>query len=137
MKLKKLYYYLYYKLYKLSEAAPSRWLSDWKAELAIDILEGFFIFSLLTYYTVFVNRHFQIPNSFIIIMFYILTIALPNYFIFHRRDQWKSIVHEFDKIPKNKNRIGGWIVFIIILLVIANLVFAFYQMSQINWKLYR
>lgn len=135
--IKKAYYYLFYKLFKFSEAAPNRWLSDWKAELVIDLLEGLSIFSLIIYYTIYVNRYFQIPENYILIGLYVLGIALPNYFIFHHRDQWKKIVHKFDKLPKQKNKIGSVIVLLIVIAVITNLIFSFYLMSKIDWKLYR
>ena len=137
MSIKKAYYYLFYKMYKFSEAAPSRWLSDWKAELAIDILEGLLSFSLFVYYTVHIDRHFKMPENYKIIGLYIIIIGLPNYFIFHHRDQWKGYVHKFDLLPKWKNRLGGWIIFVVVLLIISNLVFAFYEMSQIDWKAYK
>ncbi len=136
MSFRKLYQYFFYKLYKFSEAAPSRWLSDWKAGLAVDVLVFFVLFSLVIYYKVFFNRHLHLSKMNLEIVVFILLIGIPNYFIFHHNDQWKVIVHEFDKFPKRKNKIGGWIVFIIVLMIIANLIFAFYQMSKIDWKLY-
>lgn len=77
------------------------------------------------------------PANLIIIGLYVLGIAIPNYFIFHHRDQWKKIVHDFDKLPKQRNRIGSVIVLLVVVAVIANLIFSFYLMSKIDWKLYR
>lgn len=135
--LKRAYYYVFYKLYKMSEAAPSKWLSDWKASLAIDVLLFFFLFSVTIYYKIFVNRYFSLDNKFGVGIIYVLFIVIPNYFIFHHKDQWKDIVAEFDQLPKKKNLIGSWIVFGVVLLVIANLIFSFYLMSQIDWSQYR
>lgn len=135
--IKKAYHYLFYKLYKWYERGPSVWLSDWKAVLSIDVLWLFFGISLVVYYTILFDRHLQIGNGYLFLTGYVLLIALPNYFIFHHRDQWKDIVKEFDKLPKRKNKIGGWIVFGIVLLIISNMVFAFYQMSLIDWSQYR
>ena len=134
---KKAYYYLFYKLYKFSEAAPSKWLSDWKAELLVDVLIFFILCSSLIYYKFFFNRHIHFSENNVDVWITIIIIGLPNYFIFHYQDQWKKIVHEFDKLPKRKNRIGGWIIFLLVLTIIANFIFALYLMSQIDWKLYK
>jgi hypothetical protein len=121
----------------MSEAAPSRWWSEWKASLALDALIGFFIFSLFIYYAVFIDPFTNIGGKTETIIVMGVLILLPNYFIFHHRDQWKEIVVEFDKMPKKKNRIGSWIVFGIFLFVISNLIFSFYLMSRIDWSQYR
>ena len=80
--IKKAYYYLFYKLYKFSEAAPSRWLSDWKAELVIDVLWIFTGASGLFYYSVFTNDRINVSDRFGAILA-IIFISFPNYFIFH------------------------------------------------------
>lgn len=136
-KIKRAYYYLFYKFYKMSEAAPSRWWSEWKASLALDMVIFFFIFSLLIYYAVFINPYTNVGGETETIVILGIMILVPNYFVFHHRDQWKEIVSEFDQLPKRTNRIGSWIVFGVVMLVIANLVFAFYLMSQVDWSQYR
>jgi hypothetical protein len=135
--MKQAYYYLFYKFYRMSEAAPSRWWSEWKASLALDALIGFFIFSLLIYYKVLINPYTHIGGKTETIIVMGILILIPNYFIFHHGDYWKVIVAEFDQLPKKKNRIGSWIVFGVVLFVIANLIFSFYLMSQIDWSQYR
>lgn len=135
--MKKVYYYLFYKFYKFSEAAPSRWLSDWKASFSLDVLSYFFISSLVIYYKIFFNHNLHLSESNYDVIIVVGIVSLTNYFIFHHKDQWKEIVSEFDKLPKKKNRIGSWVVFLFVIAVIANLIFAFYQMSLIDWSLYR
>lgn len=131
--MKKAYHYLFYKLYKFSEAAPSRWMSDWKAELAIDILEIFLGFSGVVYYTVYTKQLVDLGNTSLLMLIFIAIVALPNYFIFHHKDQWKQYVQEFDKWSKSKNMIGALIVWSIVILIVANFIFAFYLKSQIDW----
>src|SRR5215208_2983564 len=126
MTIKNIYYYLFYKLYKFSEAAPSKWWSDWKAVLAIDALWVFLGLSGLVYYSVITRHGVNLGDGTFAVILYLICIALPNYFIFHHQDQWKKIIHDFDKLPKHTNRIGGWIVFGVIILIIANLIFSFY-----------
>lgn len=135
--MKRAYYYLFYKFYKMSEAAPSRWWSEWKASLLIDLLIFIFVFSCILYYNIFFDRNFKFENVKLIVLIYLLLIAAPNYFIFHHHDQWKEIVAKFDQLPRRKNRIGSWIVFAVVLFVIANLIFSFYLMSRVDWSQYR
>ncbi|MBC9812638.1 hypothetical protein H9Y05_09160 [Crocinitomicaceae bacterium CZZ-1] len=136
-KLKKVYYYLFYQFYKWYEKGPSVWWSDWKAALSIDVLSIFLGISFITYYTVYVDKYFRLGDGKFFLLGYVLLVAVPNYFIFHHRDQWKDIVKEFDQLPKRTNKIGGWIVFGVVMLVITNMVFAFYQMSLVDWSQYR
>jgi hypothetical protein len=121
----------------MSEAAPSRWLSDWKAGIAIIALEIFLISSLFIYYKVFFNRYIHLAKSNSDIIVIMLLVVVPNYFAFAHTDVWKDYVVEFDKMPKKKNRIGSWIVFGIVLFIIGNLIFSFYLMSRIDWSQYR
>jgi len=137
MKIKKVYYYLFYKIYKWYEKGPSIWLSEWKASFSMDVLIYFVVMFLFIYYNVFINRHANLSESNIEVYLLVLSVVLINYFVFHHRNQWKNYVKEFDKLPKKKNQTGGWIVFGFILFVIANLVLSFYLMSQIDWSQYR
>jgi len=121
-KLKKGYYYFFYKFYKFSEAAPSKWMSDWKAVLIINALEIFTCFSILFYYTALTGKSIPIDNGSFLIILYIVFIMFPNYLIFHYKNQWKRYVKEFDKLPKEKNKIGGLIVWSIVVLIIANFI---------------
>jgi hypothetical protein len=131
------YFYLFYKFYKFSEAAPSKWMSHWKAGLLIDVLEVFIGLSAVVYYTVFSKQWIDFGDRKEVGFLYLLFIAVPNYFIFHHKDRWKDIVKKFDRMPQKKNKIGSWIVFCFVILVVANLIFAFYLMSQIDWELYK
>jgi hypothetical protein len=133
--IRKAYHYLFYKLYKWI-GEDNLW-GDWKAELSIDILSIFIGISFLTYYTIYFDRYFRIGDGKFFLIGYVLFIAIPNYFIFHHNNQWIDIVKEFDKLPKLRNKIGGWLIFGVVLLIIANMVFAFYQMSLIDWAKYR
>ena len=134
--IKTVYYYLFYKIYKFWEKADIRWWSDWKASLTMDILIVFMIMSIETFYRVLINPYMQhLSNGVYIVL--TLAVAIMNYFIFDHSDRWKVIIERFDRLPKRTNRIGGWIVFGFIMLVLFCLIFSFYLMSQIDWSLYR
>jgi hypothetical protein len=136
--LKKAYYYLFYKLFRFWEVAsvPKFW-SEWKAGLSVDVLWFLNGFSLLIYYNIYWNRYFILGDGKWLIVAYITLIFVPNYFIFHHKDKWKPFNLEFNKLSKKKNRIGSLIVFAVVLLSFANMIYAFYLMSTINWQQYR
>lgn len=114
--MKKAYYYLFYKLYKFSEAAPSKWLSDWKASLAMDILTLFTFSSVLNYYKALINTTSHVGEGNLLFVV-IIIISISNYFIFQHRDQWRDMVQEFDTLSKHINKIGSWIVSGIVFLI--------------------
>ena len=131
------YYYLFYKIYKHFEKGPSVWLSEWKATLLVDLIFFIIMFLFVIYYNIFVDRNFSydIENLyFYVTIFYFSLIIVPNYYIFNHKDRWKMIVKEYDKFPKNKNYIGGWVVLIFILLLLSLLLYGYYLMSIIDWN---
>lgn len=132
------YYYLFYKFYKFWEyvSTPSFW-SDWKAGISLMALEIWLIISVFVYYKVFVNPYIHLSESNIEAYILAFTLAGAKYIIFHHHDRWKRIVKSFDKLPKRENTIGSWVVFLLTILIIANLVYSFYLMSQIDWSQYR
>ena len=138
MAIKKCYTYFYYKLYKLFQVDERDWWSEWKASGILSLLISLLILSFLIYYNIFFDRYFDLNLSNIqTYLIFMILFALPNYFIFHHKDQWKAIINEYEQLPKNKNKIGDWVAYSIVIFIIANLIFAFYLMSQIDWTQYR
>jgi len=132
----KAYYYLFYKLYKFWEliSFPKFW-SDFKANISICALEIWLILSLINYYNIFIDRSYSLDKT---IFFLIVgVIMVINILTFVYLDKWKDYNKEFDKLPRKKNIKGGIIVWFIILLIIANLIYSFYLMSQIDWSQYK
>jgi hypothetical protein len=138
MTLRKAYYYLFYKLYKFSEAAPSRWWSEWKASLSLMVLEIWILISVMVYYKVFTKKDLIADSSLTAVgITVVISLVIIKYFAFDHHDRWKDYVKEFDKWSIRKNRIGTLVVWMIILFTLGNLIFSFYLMSQIDWKQYR
>lgn len=121
----KKYYYLFYIIYKFSEKAPSRWLSDWKASFTLDVLFLLIFTSIINYIKVYIypNSKFGEDNLLLIVG---IIICLINYFIFHNNDKWKVIVKEFDKLSKRKNRLGSLYVVSFLFIVFINFILSFY-----------
>ena len=128
---KRAYDYCFYKLYKSFEAAPSQWLSDWKASFSLIVVEIWVSLSVLNFVTVFLPK-IRITDRFLVIASLILVVCLAviKYFTFEHQDRWKTIVKEFDKIPKRKNRIGTVVVWGAIFLVLTNMILSFYLLSR-------
>jgi hypothetical protein len=127
---KKIYYYAFYRFYRFFEAAPSIWLSDFKAGLMIIALEICLIFSILGYFELYTNTQIIPRNpikSYFTPVFAILVFI--NYYYFIRNNDWKSYVKEFDKLPNNKQLKGKLIFWIVVLVIISSLIFMFYLMS--------
>lgn len=125
----KAYQYMYYRLYKHFSKGVV-WMTEWKASLAMDVLEAWLFFSLLNYYSLYTNYHGEVSIKMPIIWIPFLGILLTNYLIFHHQNRWEDIIHEFDKMDSKKNKIGGWIALGIILFLLANLVFSFYLLGR-------
>ena len=134
--MKKAYYYLFYKFYKLAETAPSRWLSDWKAGIVIITLEVWLLLSIGVYYATLTKTKIELNIRMPIVFIPLLVILVTNYLMFIHSDVWKEYIEEFDKLPKKKNRYGTLIVLAVVIFVVANLIFSFYLMSQIDWTNY-
>lgn len=66
-----------------------------------------------------------------------VVIGIFNYYFFLHKDKWKMYVKELDKQSRRQQFIGGLVVWSLVFLIFANLVFMFYLMSRINWSLYR
>ena len=134
---KKIYYFLFYKLYKVIKATsvPEFW-SDWKALALINILEIVICLTTFNYYKLYINKHADLPNAFILVGIYVLIILLPNAYVFYHRNQWKKIISDFDKLPTASNKIGGWIILGLILFTIASFILSLYLIGQIDWQKY-
>ena len=100
-------------------------------------LEIWFAFSLYNYYTMFINRHATLEIRSFKVIFFIIALLALNYFSFDYKEKWKARIAEFDQWSKKKNMIGGIIAWSFILMIVANLIFSYYLMSQISWSQYR
>ncbi|MCL8537392.1 hypothetical protein M9991_11025 [Chryseobacterium gallinarum] len=120
------YYYLFYRLYKMSEVAPSKWLSDWKASMALGVLEIWFVISILIYYKVFINSSVDIIGTKFVWILMVTILIIIDYFVFHHQDRWRKIINDFDQLSSKKNRIYSIIAWGVILFIIINTIFSFY-----------
>ena len=119
------YYYLYYKLYKLAEAAPFRWSSEWKASLFLDALVFFAVISAMNYYSFIFNVDIVIENPYFFVLISYFLIGLPNFFMFNFNNQWRKIIKKNDLLPKNSQYTKSIVAWCTIFLILANFIFSF------------
>lgn len=122
-----MYYYLFYKYYRLFEHfKTTRWLTDVKAVIVVISLEIWILFSLNNYWDVLLGRHGELSFFSFKVLVPFLLLMLLKWFAFWKDDRWKEYVNEFNQWSQKTNNQGSWIVACITLLCFANLVFSFY-----------
>ena len=143
MTFKKAYQYLFYKLYKFYDTDSSlwwssKWWTDWKASFSLLVLEVWLLISFVVYFEVITKKEL-LPENVLdkVGITVVIILAIAKYFAFEHRDRWKDYVAEFNQWPEKKNRIGTLVVWLIVVFILGNLIFAFYLMSKINWQQYK
>lgn len=133
-----MYQYLFYILYvSLEKYSSPRFWSEWKAASLLVIFLFSIIYSLILYYTILINRYSTLGNNLYFLFSIVVIISVINYFLFIRDNKWKNIIEKFERLPKNKNKIGTIICNLFFIVSIINLIYAFYLFSQVNWTLYK
>lgn len=136
--IKKAYNLFFYKLYRFFTSISVDGWEDWKALLVIGVLEGFLLIELYTWSgIIFRDKNIQFSNTRGVSILLGLFIAVSNYYILLHKNRWKQYEEEFKNYSTERNRLINFSVFLFILLVIGSVIFAFYQMSLIDWSQYR
>ncbi len=139
--IKKSYYYFFYRIYRsieyTSKLSGGEFLTLFKGGVVMIALEIWILISIGAHYTAYSKTFIELSVSMPIVYIPLMIIILFNYFTINYKDNWKQYNAEFAKYSRKKNRIGGWIVFVVILLIVSNLVYSFYLMSEVDWSQYR
>lgn len=132
-----IYYYFFYKFYKFWKyVSISSFWSDWKAGLSLMALEIWFLLSLGVYYSVITKKIMSLSITTPIVFIPFLLIVSIKYYCFIYSTKWKDYIKFFDGLEKRKNNIGSWVVILSTVLIIVNLIYSFYLMSQMDWSSY-
>jgi len=135
------YYYFFYKIYHsieyTSKSFGGETLIFSKAGLVMLALEAWVLLSFVAYYKIYTKTSMQLSISMPVVYIPVILLFVFNYFTLDYKAKWKIYNDEFANYSNRKNRIGGWVVYGIILLIIGNLVYSFYLMSLIDWSQYR
>lgn len=110
------YRYLFYRLYRFSEAAPSRWWSEWKASVLLSVMESFTVITMVGVLQILTGRRLvpQDPlNVYTVIG--VLVLMGMKHWVFIYQEQWKKDEVDFQQMSARKRRklnIAFWFVII-------------------------
>ena len=139
-KIKRAYYYLFYKIYKsieyTSELLGGAFWTDVKASLVIGTLEIWFLATGLIYYSIINNVKLNITITNPIVLIPLIVLMILNYFAFIHTDVWKKYNAKFDKLPKHINKKGGVIVWVIIAFITINFFVSAFLLQKYILKMY-
>lgn len=135
--MKRAYYYLFYKFYKVTMTGAIESMASWYAAAGVVALECFLLLSSYNYYAVFFDRYAELNLVSFKVLFPLALIMIINHVAFSNDEKLQDYIDEFDRLSKEKNKTGAWIVSIMTIAIVANLVFSYYLMSQIDWSIYR
>ncbi|KPE51058.1 hypothetical protein [Chryseobacterium indologenes] len=139
--MKRAYYYFFTEIYKsveyTSDLLGGKFLTSFKASIVMVALETWWLMSLGAYYSIHTKTAIELSISMPIIYIPLIIIILFNYLTIDYNSAWKKYNSDFDNLPKNKNRIGSWLVLGIVIFIILNFIYSIYLMSQIDWSQYR
>ena len=141
MSLKQFYGYFFYTFYRLwlnvegAFGAPLRFSKEGTATISMCAVEMWLGFSIVGYTGYFFNIHVHIPFSIVLILCLIL---LGIHWVIFGKGEWKNYVHEFNKWPKGKNRIGAWIVALISIFIFVSFLYVVHLLNpgvdEWKWK---
>lgn len=131
-KIKKGYFYFFYRLYIFFDASALKWWSDWKASVSITMLEIYFLITIQGIISIILNvdLFFEITANLVIW----IIIGTLNFIIFIHNDKWKTYIEEWEHLSKRKVQIGVFIVCAIIAFILGSLVFMFYLLSRTTFN---
>jgi len=118
-----MYYYIFYKYYKLCKALkPKLWTPDMIAVLLMMNLIIFLILPIQFYLDIFSNAQTTSSLSLFRVAAVAIFILLIQWLAFWRNDNWKLYIDKFDQWPSDKNERGGLIVAGLTILLFANFI---------------
>jgi hypothetical protein len=139
-KIKKAYYYFFYKIYKsieyTSELVGGAFWTDFKAGLVILTLELWIVGTLLNYYSIINDKKLNIEMISPILLISLIIFSIINYWAFMRTDMWKIYNKEFDKLSQKENQKGTTIVWIITICITVNFFVSVYLLQKYVLKMY-
>jgi hypothetical protein len=129
MGITELYYYIFYKFYKLLDAFEStRNGAKYKAAICVGMLELSLYFSFVNYRDVALDRNSDIGPVSIIAFALIIVSKLIAINI----DSWGRYINRFDEWPTLKNKTGGWVVLFMTVIIIGNFIYSSYLFSPLR-----
>jgi cytochrome b subunit of formate dehydrogenase len=132
----RVYYFIFYCIYRFFESISRDNLSDWKAGLVIEILEISLLVTIIGQLEIIKKISIVTPVKSSYLILPVVLLAFINYWTFLKKKGWKRYESEFQSYSRPQKVIFSTAVILIILLIVTGLIFTFYQYSQIDWKRY-
>ena len=128
---------MFYRLFKLWQKDENIFLSSqFRAEISLMAIELWLLYSFIFYYSILTKGHIgSVPEPIATILFFIPLVAVVahNLSVFTFSKKWKLYNERFDKWPKRKNLNAGIIVWVSIILIIANFFTSVYFYQRIQF----
>ena len=133
-KMKKAYYFFFYTFYRVTEKATSGWLSEWKATFFVATLQLYLLMAFLVYLAAILKKDILPDNKWVYTLPVTLVVYGSNYYIFLHKEKWRNIISLFKNWPKRKVYLLNAVCWLITIIILLSLVFAFYKMSLVDWN---
>jgi uncharacterized protein YacL len=130
--LKKIYYYVYYRIFCFGKSLSDDALNDWKPLIIICLLQLFLIISIDLWLKILFGRSYILEKSNLQLWMICVGLVLINFYFLLWQNKWKSRTKEFIKHSRKKHLIGTVAVVALIIGVILLLFYSFYRFSQIK-----
>lgn len=130
MRLRKLYHYLYYKLYCFAIYISDDILNDSKPLITISSLEALLLIECIVWYTVITGNTVSFSQPVWVFLPIGLGITIFNFNFFIKDKRWTKHVAEFKEYDKKNKYKGNIIVFLLITAIISSLIFSFYVLAN-------
>lgn len=129
---------VFYKIHLFLASTNKDGWEDWRALALVHMFQIMILIESGVWYTV-ISKNTLLGFAYAKLVLILIAMSLMffNYYTTLRNNKWKKYAVVFEAYSKRKKIITGWGVFLFLIAVIASLVFAFYQMSLIDWSKYR
>jgi len=125
--MKTLYYYVFYRIYKLVTIGEVSWLPVFRTSLFLIALESLLLFSILGYLSLLFGKEFMpsSPISIPMILFFLVSVRV-KYIFFDKDESWKEYYKNFESWSTKKQTLGIVFFIFFIFLLILGFVFMLY-----------
>lgn len=124
--------YFFYKFYKISENAPSRWMSEWKALTCVILVVFYLLFLIGLYYSIIFKKPVYKYANEISIGIISFIAVLGSYYYYILKKRWIQVIAFYDSANKQLQKRRSIFFTIFIVLLITALFFGYYLLSITN-----
>lgn len=130
----KFYAHLFYRLSQWAKSIADDGLHEWKALLAICVMECYLVLNIPFIAEVLLHRPILTGNQWIMALPLAIGLVGANYLALIHNGRWKRYESEFKSYSGRTNLIGSLIILGAMVVVLASLIVTFYAMSQLQWR---